>query len=424
MNQEHRNEVKTQVFEDYDSKMSVNQICFKYNIKKSSIYSWLSSREAQVKDITIIYTNKERDIIALKAISGMKVKSICDEYQLRPSTVYLWIKKYKKCVLSSQSKPRRYSREIISNLHKMITILKSVSTTNDMTKYEKHEVIHSLRDQYSIKMLCEALDYNRSTYYYHQRTGLSYYEKRDQILKKEIMEVFLKHKKRIGGAKIRKSLMDKGIQVGYKKIYNLMQDIGIKPQIKKKAVFIRPPKRTNENCKNLLNQQFTQKYPNIVWVSDITEIKINQKPVYLCAILDLFSRKIISYQVSRKNNTRLSLYTFNQALLLRKTKPHMFHSDRGVQYTSEIFQSHLRKHEVTQSFSAPGYPYDNSVMESFFSSYKKEAIHNRQPFRTIQDYIKMVDEYMNYYNTIRYHKGIGLLTPNKKELLFFSNNFG
>jgi len=212
------------------------------------------------------------------------------------------------------------------------------------------------------------------------------------------------------------------ITVSRKKVSHLMQDMGINDQTKRRPAFIRPPKRTNENCKNLLNQQFTQKAPNLVWVSDITEIKINKKPVYLCAILDLFSRKIIAHQVSRKCNTRLTLLTFDSALLNRKTKPLMFHSDRGVQYTSEEFQQYLRKKEISQSFSAPGYPYDNSVMESFFSSFKKEAIHIRQAFRTIQDYIKHVNEYMHYYNFQRYHKGNGLLTPMKKEELYYSVN--
>ncbi|MDZ4197024.1 MAG: IS3 family transposase [Candidatus Izemoplasmatales bacterium] len=213
-----------------------------------------------------------------------------------------------------------------------------------------------------------------------------------------------------------------GTSISIEKMYQLMQDMGISDQSKKKPAFIRPPKRTNENCKNLLNQQFTQKAPNLVWVSDITEIKINKKPVYLCAILDLFSRKIIAHLVSRKCNTRLTLLTFDSATDNRKTKPHMFHSDRGVQYTSEQFQMYLRKQEISQSFSAPGYPYDNSVMESFFSNFKKEAIYQRQSFRTIQEYIKHVNEYMNYYNTQRYHKGIGLLTPMKKEEIYYSFN--
>lgn len=194
-----------------------------------------------------------------------------------------------------------------------------------------------------------------------------------------------------------------------------MNELNISKVTPKKNPFIKPPKRTNQNCKNLLNQKFNQKEPNLVWVSDVTEIKINNKPVYLCAIMDLFSRKIIAHQVSRKNNTRLTILTMKKAINYRKTVPNIFHNDRGVNYTSYKFQRFIRKHQISQSFSAPGYPYDNAVIESFFSSYKRETIKMMLPFSKIQDYIKMAKEYMSYYNNERFHMGIGLLTPSLKE---------
>lgn len=100
--------------------------------------------------------------------------------------------------------------------------------------------------------------------------------------------------------------------------------------------------RTSIKYKNLLKQDFNQTIPNRVWVSDITEIKINYEAVYLCVIIDLFSRKIIAHDISKINNTRLTLNTYRIASIYRGTHPLMFHSDRGVQYTSKIF-AHICK---------------------------------------------------------------------------------
>jgi len=422
MNKDQRQLIQDSVFKDFQMGFNNEKICKKYNLKKSTVYSWISQQEANIQDITTVYSSKEKSMIVLKATSGISVKKICTEYKLNSSTIYLWISKYKQSLKKQIDTRREYSREQVSRLKSIILLLQSTSITHDMTSFEKQELISSLRSKYPLKLLCEVFNYSRSTYYYHYHTKMTVHQLRDQLLKKDIMLIFLKHQKRIGGIKIRNELILNGITISRRKVYQLMQDMGISDQSKRKPAFIRPPKRTNENCKNLLNQQFTQKAPNLVWVSDITEIKINKKPVYLCAVLDLFSRKIIAHLISRKNNTRLTLSTFDLALENRKIKPHMFHSDRGVQYTSEQFQLFLRKKEIAQSFSAPGYPYDNSVMESFFSNFKREAIRQRQPFRTIQDYIKHVKEYMHYYNTLRYHKGIGLLTPMKKEEIYNSTN--
>jgi putative transposase len=422
MNKSQRQQLQDSVYNDFLKGIDVDVIGKNYKLKKSTIYSWINQKEAIMQDKSTVYSQKERSMIVLKVLSGISVKSLCVDYNLKQSTVYLWTRKYRKSLLNEPKSKRAYSTDQIERLKTINALLESTSITHDMNAFEKQALITSLREKYPLKLLCEVFNYSRSTYYYHHHTKMTIHQKRDQLLKKKIIIVFLKHNKRIGGVKIRYEMVLNGVTISIRKMYQLMQDMGISDQSKKKPAFVRPPKRTNENCKNLLNQQFTQKAPNLVWVSDITEIKINKKPVYLCAILDLFSRKIIAHQVSRKCNTRLTLLTFDLAMENRETKPHMFHSDRGVQYTSEVFQAYLRKKEISQSFSAPGYPYDNSVMESFFANFKKEAIYLRQAFRTIQDYIKHVNEYMNYYNTQRYHNGIGLLTPKRKEEIYYSVN--
>ncbi len=198
-----------------------------------------------------------------------------------------------------------------------------------------------------------------------------------------------------------------------------MNNLHISKQTPKNTPYLKLKKNTNSTCKNILRQRFNPLEPNLVWVSDVTEIKIKSKPVYLCIIMDLFARKIIGHSISLKNNTKLVEKTFNHALSNRKDKlPVMFHSDRGSPYTSYQFRQTIQRYNITQSFSAPGYPYDNSPMESFFSQYKRETLQERSSISTIKAYKEFVQEYIDYYNAYRFHRGLGLLTPNKKEELY------
>lgn len=307
----------------------------------------------------------------------------------------------------------------VERLKLSIEILKKTSMTNDMNISEKVELIHSLREEFPLNLLCELFSLSRSTYYKYTKKVVPKHIIRDQKLRVLIKELYLKNKKRIGANKIRESLKMQGLQVSYKKVRQIMKELNIEKRDEPKKVTWIPKPKTNDSCKNLLNRQFTQKAPNLVWVSDITEIKINNKPVYLCAIMDLYSKKIIAHQVSRKNNTRLTILTLKKAIANRKTVPNIFHSDRGSNYTARKFQKLLIKHNISQSFSAPGYPFDNAVIESFFSQYKRETIKIMLPFKKIQDYVKMVKEYVTWYNEDRFHMGLGMLTPNKKEKVYF-----
>lgn len=115
------------------------------------------------------------------------------------------------------------------------------------------------------------------------------------------------------------------------------------------------------------------------------------KCVYVCAILDLFSRKVVAHRVSPKNSTYLTTSTFRQAFQRRNAPQSlMFHSDQGAQYTSKTFRRLLRMNKVVQSFSKSGQPHDNAVMESFFASMKREEIYRTQ-YKSEQQFIKSVD---------------------------------
>ena len=171
------------------------------------------------------------------------------------------------------------------------------------------------------------------------------------------------------------------------RVYRLMRSMEL-PKMSTDRPKHRPshPSRTEDNaCRNHLKQRFSQDAPNLVWVSDFTYIKAGGKWCYLCVVIDLFSRKVVSWQLSDKADTALVMNAFRKAYEKRgRPQGLMFHSDRGTQYTAEPFRKLLDELHVVQSFSKKGYPFDNAVCESFFRQFKREEA-DRRTYRSRQE---------------------------------------
>ena len=162
-----------------------------------------------------------------------------------------------------------------------------------------------------------------------------------------------------------------------------------------------------------------------IWCSDITYIKTGRSFSYLCVIIDLFSRKVISYNVSNSMSSQLVIDTLDYAVKTRNPQnPVLFHSDQGVQYTSELTRKFCDEHNLVQSFSAKAHQAVtkltltiNAVAESFFKHLKHEDL-NRKSFRTIRELRLAVFRYIDcFYNTLRPHSAIDMLSPVQKESL-------
>lgn len=175
----------------------------------------------------------------------------------------------------------------------------------------------------------------------------------------------------------------------------------------------------SDDCTNHLHQEFNQKAPNIVWTSDFTYIKVGCKWYYLCIVMDLFSRKVISWHISGKPDVELVMTAFKKAYDKRNAPfGLMFHSDRGSQYTAFAFRQLLDTLNVVQSFSKKGYPFDNACCECFFKYLKKEEV-NRKTYHSLQELHFSVFEYIEgFYNSKRPHGSLGMMTPNEKEELY------
>ena len=212
---------------------------------------------------------------------------------------------------------------------------------------------------------------------------------------------------------------DYGIHISVGRVYRLMKSMQLpKMSTVKPAIAFA---QDDEIKTNHLDQNFEQKAPNLVWVSDITYIKASGKWYYLCVIIDLYSRKVIAWDISAKPDADLVISVFNKAYAKRNiTCGLMFHSDRGTQYTAFKFRKLLDELNVVQSFSKKGYPFDNAVAESFFKYLKKEET-NRRTFSSLSELKLSVFEYIEgFYNSKRPHSSLGYLTPNEKEQKFYS----
>ena len=217
-------------------------------------------------------------------------------------------------------------------------------------------------------------------------------------------------------------LAREGIRVSNKRVSALMNEMGLESvRVDAKKQYQRREKYTRQN---LLNRSFKVAKPNQVWVSDITSFKIKGKWFYLCVIIDLFSRKVISFRVSPKSSTQLLTATFKKAYQDRGKPSNLtFHSDQGSQYTSKAFAALLKECSAKQSLSTPGQPLDNAVAESFFSAFKKEEAY-RKDYASERHFVESVTKYIDFYNNIRPHQTNHYKTPSELEAKYIENMHG
>ena len=161
-----------------------------------------------------------------------------------------------------------------------------------------------------------------------------------------------------------------------------------------------------------MQQNFKTEKKNQVWVGDITYIKTQIGWVYLAVVMDLYNREVIGYSISKKIDTELVKQALSNAITRQgREEGLIFHSDRGCQYSSKGYHKMLKEHNITGSMSRPGCPYDNSCMESFFATLKKERIYRRE-YGTMEDVQRDMFRYIElFYNRKRLHSVLGYMSP-------------
>ena len=243
-------------------------------------------------------------------------------------------------------------------------------------------------------------------------------------MEQKIIDTFHEHKRRYGSRRISKSLGNKEGKASRYKVSKTLRKYGLKAIQPRSFV----PKTTNSRhtyqiSPNLLLDRPKPGKPNEIWVGDITFIPLSSGNwCYLSVFMDLFSRRIVGWQLDDNMKETLVTATLNKAIGSRKIdKDLIIHSDRGGQYGGKMFRAIIEKRKMLQSMSRADNPYDNAFMESCFSRFKAELLQDGI-FETIEDAQTEIFEYIEmYYNTLRLHSSLDYQSPDEYEKQFEKN---
>lgn len=263
------------------------------------------------------------------------------------------------------------------------------------------------------------LQVSKSGYYKWRKKEKSLAAIKKEELMNEITRIFHKKRQVYGSPRIKKELEVLGKMGSQTTIARYMNELGLNAVSPRRYTVTTDSNHNESIYPNLLSRKFYAEQPNQIWVADITYIWTSEGWIYLASIMDLFSRKIISWNIDIKLTKELVLVALDRALNFRRPKEGMIHhSDRGSQYASKEHIQVLKENNIEISMSRKGDCYDNACIESFHSTLKKELIY-RTKFKTREEAKLAVWDYISsFYNEVRIHSTLNYLSPNIFERLY------
>ena len=271
--------------------------------------------------------------------------------------------------------------------------------------------------QIAVSQACRVLEVSRSGYYAHQALVK---QRLAQPLvcaaSVHLKAAFTASHKAYGSRRLQTAMAQRGQPMGRHRVRTLMKRNGLRPVWRRKFVHTTDSKHTMAVSPNVLDRQFEQALPNRVWVADITYIRTRSGWLYLAAVLDLHSRKIVGWAVANAMPAGLVCAALQMAIIQRNPAPGLIvHSDRGTQYASGEYQTLLAKHGLVGSMSRKGNCWDNAVMERFFLNLKMERVWHKDYANHAEATNDIADYIVGFYNSIRLHSKLGNLSPNAFE---------
>lgn len=267
-------------------------------------------------------------------------------------------------------------------------------------------------------IMCDVLEVSRSGYYAWLRRKPSSRQTRATQLADQIRQVHADSRQTYGSPRVHRQLRAQGVACSKNTVAKLMRQCGIRSKRTKKfRVTTTDSRHGHPIAANHLNQDFARQQINQAWVADITYVPTGEGWLYLAAILDLCSRKIVGWATAGHLRAELVSTALEMALLQRTPSgPLLHHSDRGVQYACDDYQKLLSQHDIEVSMSRTGNCYDNAVMESFFSTLKQELVHH-EDFATRDQARQALFEYIEvFYNRQRLHSALDYVSPHMFEV--------
>jgi len=277
----------------------------------------------------------------------------------------------------------------------------------------KLQWIDEHRGQFPLRVMCRVLGVSTSGFYARRRRPPSVRHRRREDLTRRIRTAYAQARGRYGSPRVYQELRQQGQQVCENTVARIMRQERIRARHQRKFV----PRTTDSHhahrpAPNRLDRRFVAEQPDRKWVADITYVATDQGWMYLAAVMDLCSRRIVGWSMADHMEAELLSDALRMALARRSPQPGLLHhSDRGVQYACDEYQGLLARHHITCSMSGRGDCYDNAVMESFWSTLKTELVHlehygsHEQARASIFQYIEV------FYNRERLHSSLGYVSP-------------
>jgi putative transposase len=285
----------------------------------------------------------------------------------------------------------------------------------------KYAWIFLFRAVWPITLMCEVLSVSVSGYFEHRRRhaqgrpSLPGGRHSNESLLAHIRAIHAEVKGEYGWPRVWKELLARGIRVGKDRVQRLMKAHGIKARGKRKFVVTTDSKHDLPVAENLLARDFTPTAPDRVWTSDITYIATAEGWLFLVCVIDLFSRQVVGWSMQPHMQTSMVMDALRMAWFRRHPGPGLiFHSDRGSQYCSILFQAALKAYGMLSSMSRKGNCWDNAPTESLWGSLKVGRLYGKE-FATRRQAMDEVVDWLAFYNHSRLHSTLGYVSPMRFE---------
>lgn len=276
----------------------------------------------------------------------------------------------------------------------------------------KYAYIQSQREQHRVSILCSLLGVTTQGYYAWRKRPISEREKEDARLSAQIRVLYAEHKQRYGSPRIHDALKDQGIRCGRKRVERIMRQERLVAKAGRKFRVTTDSSHDKPIAPDLVQRKFSAESPNQVWVGDITYLWTADGWLYLAVFIDLYSRMVVGWATGVRIAASLVTTALARAVARRRPKAGLIvHTDQGVQYASDAYRRALAQLQARQSMGTKGDCWDNAAAESFFHSFKVEAIYGSD-IETRRKMEYEVFEYIErFYNRKRKHSALGLRSP-------------
>ncbi|AEX13945.1 IS3-like element IS1221A family transposase [Mesomycoplasma hyorhinis] len=453
-------EIKKPDFANTSQKNFLNQVNF-----WEKIYDKLGVEGLKKKPRNKKWTIDQRLNIVKRFLAGEPIVKISLENNLNPSLISFWAKKYLESGISGLelNKGRPIMKSKINNNKSTKVSNNSDSQNQSNSSLSIYEELKLLREENKLlkkenevlkkwKALVEIFDssqprqekikkiYNRvkadknlrltqvlkefsipiSTFYYELKK--EDFDKKNEEIISQMKLIFVENKVRYGKRRIKAELNNRDYKIGFKKVRRLMEKFNLKaicPRKKYKSY----KGTVGKIADNILNRNFVATQPNQKWTTDVTEFSGPFGKAYLSPILDMFNGEVIAWDLSTSANNQQIRKMLQRAFSKHKNLEGLiFHSDQGWQYQHKQFSEKLKQKGITQSMSRKGNCLDNSIIESFFGTLKRECFYGREKeFLTFKQLHKAIANYIYYYNHKRIKDKIKWMSPIKFWETFISN---